>query len=186
MNEKLAVKNIEDVPKIISEIVKIHGNSSVENILDGLLNEYTHELLIDIIKNKVPTDKKARSQNNNFIVGHSVYRHLYDNECGMQVAISHISEKSFLSQTTKSMTENTIKTHLDNFRTTIREDMRNIRDSNHANGKNISIKEMERFIYDFYRFYDRGPYVYWSYEYSKKSSYKQPYDEYIAQNFMPF
>ncbi|MBA1420603.1 MAG: hypothetical protein FAF03_07045 [Epsilonproteobacteria bacterium] len=140
MSNKLTVQNRDDIPKIIEAMTEIHGNDVIGDIVDGLLNSYSSDLLMDIVKNRISTKQQNKSRNDYFLVGLNVYRYVYDHECDMGVAIKYISEQSYYDGNTKSMTENTIKTHLDNFKKQIRSDMKGLTNSPYFDIKKDSDK----------------------------------------------
>ena len=114
MSDKLSVQNKEDIPQIIKAIVKIHGSGIISDIQNELLNTFKHDYLIDIIRNNVHEENKERQEF--FFIGLDVYKYKYDNECSMKTARAKISEKVGIK-------DSTIRTHLENFRKKIKEDI---------------------------------------------------------------
>jgi hypothetical protein len=175
MGNELSVENREDIPKILEAILDNHSSDIVGDILTVLLSKYNHNILIDSIKKNIPEDNKERQDF--FIVGIDVYKYKYDEECNMKKAVSSISNKLGIK-------ESTVRTHLDNFRKKIRKDIA-------KQGYEWRIKDWEAFIIEFIEYLDRL-YLYEGYgddeiayhePQKKKTTYKKNYQEFLETKY---
>lgn len=172
MSKKLDINNIDDISTIIDTMVEMHGTAMIEKTLDGMLQHFNHNLLIDILRRK--TKESNPIENEGFIVGLEVYIVRYEDEIKQKEAVKRIADKL-------GITESTIKSHLETFRKEIRKDIKKL--ANYSE----DIKDVENFIYDFiehlnkkYRYYNHDVES-WIYDEPerKKSAYRKDYKDFI-------
>ena len=146
MNNKLSIDKKEDIPNIISEIANIHGVDSAKLVLDGLVENYNPDLLIEILRTKIK--EKNEKSNSSFIIGLEVYLEMYIDEIKQKSAIARISDRYGIK-------ENTVKTHIDNFRKLIRNEAKfDTKYGLNAEGITDLINDFVKTLYDKYYGYD--------------------------------
>ena len=178
-DNEMTAQNKDDIPKIIDEIIKVHGADSASLILDGLLANYNPDLLINILRTKIKENNEK--SNSSFIIGLEVYLEAYIHEIKQKSAIKRISDKY-------GMTENTVKTHIDNFRKFTKEELgKKIEDNPTYFMYSSDTKDTTKFINDFVRkLYD----MYYGYiPFDRETRYNEPErkkDTYkhLFENFM--
>jgi len=174
MSNKLNIDNKEDIPNIINAIAKIHGVNSAKLVLDGLVENYNPELLIDILRRKIK--EKNEKANSSFIIGLEVYLEMYIYEIKQTSAIKRISDKYGIK-------ENTVKTHIDNFRKFIKEETAK---SPNYRGKTEMVKEcIDDLIKVLYGLYYWAEYEYDMPEYHEPNRKEETYKEKLQKILKP-